>query len=279
MTNEERIQELYKETLEDYKFWSNDLNMHFGYFIPFKTSLIRRDEMLNEMNHQIFKHLGIEGVEAHIIDLGCGVGGTMRYGVSTYPQLRITGCTISPFQVEVGNALLQGKKAEIIKGDYRRTKLPENEFDGALSAESLCHSGCALEALQEAYRLIKPDGKFVIADAFIKNDPERMNLLSKAVYQGLCKHWNLEGLGNVREVKANLEEIGFRNVSVKNICHRVAPSILHVPIAITTFTVMELLKHQRLKQESIRNMMGSFYALLSGLCMQDFGYYLITAEK
>jgi len=45
----------YNEATEDYEFWSKDFNMHFGYFIPFKTNLFKRDDMLNEMNNEVFK--------------------------------------------------------------------------------------------------------------------------------------------------------------------------------------------------------------------------------
>jgi len=53
-TNKENLADFYNETTEDYEFWSKDFNMHFGYYIPFKTSLLKRDSMLNEMNNQVF---------------------------------------------------------------------------------------------------------------------------------------------------------------------------------------------------------------------------------
>jgi len=40
--------DLYNEATEDYEFWSKDFNMHFGYYIPFKTNPFKRDTMLNE---------------------------------------------------------------------------------------------------------------------------------------------------------------------------------------------------------------------------------------
>ena len=51
--------DFYNEATEDYEFWSKDFNMHFGYFIPFKTNPFKRDSMLNEMNNQVVKRLGI----------------------------------------------------------------------------------------------------------------------------------------------------------------------------------------------------------------------------
>jgi len=145
--------------------------------------------------------------------------------------------------------------------------------------ESFCHSGCSKEALKEAYRVLKPNSSFVMADAFTKKEVNKMNPLSKQVNKGLCASWSLESLGNINQVKEYLKAVGFKNIEVKNIWYRVAPSVLHVPFVISSFILKKLFNKEPLKKESINNMKGSFYALLSSLCLQDFGYYIITASK
>lgn len=279
LTNEKGIIQLYNEATKDYSFWSKDFNMHFGYYIPFKTSLLKRDSMLNEMNKQLFSLLQIENKEMHIIDLGCGIGGTIKYGVNNYKNLQITGCTIVPFQVINGNKFINNNRAKIENIDYKHTGFSENKFDGAMAIESFCHSGCSIEALKEAYRILKPNTKFVIADAFVKKEYNKMNIFSKKIHQGLSKCWSLEKLGNINNVKKEMESIGFKNIKIKNIWYRVAPSVLHVPFVILGFILRKLINNEELKRESIDNMKGSFYALLTSLCMQDYGYYIISAEK
>ncbi|WP_299107412.1 class I SAM-dependent methyltransferase [uncultured Tenacibaculum sp.] len=278
-TNEEEMIKLYNEATKDYSFWSKDLNMHFGYYIPFKTSLLKRDSMLNQMNEQLFSLLEVANKEKHIIDLGCGIGGTMKYGINNHKKLRITGCTIVPFQVKYGNNFINNDQAKIENIDYKHTQFSDNKFDGAMAIESFCHSGCSKEALEEAYRVLKPNSKFVMADAFVKRDYKEMNIFSKKVHRGLSKCWSLERLGNINRVKEDMENIGFKNVKVKNIWYRVAPSVLHVPFAISGFILRKIINNEELKEESIHNMKGSFYALLTSLCMQDFGYYIVSAEK
>ena len=63
-TERNRIEmiDFYNEASEDYEFWSNDFNMHFGYFIPFRTNVLKRDTMLNEMNNQVLKRLSFDGI-------------------------------------------------------------------------------------------------------------------------------------------------------------------------------------------------------------------------
>ncbi|MDT7832244.1 methyltransferase domain-containing protein [Flavobacteriaceae bacterium S356] len=276
---EGKISDFYDKATEDYRFWSKDLNMHFGYYIPFKTNFLKRDTMLNAMNAHLFSLLDIQNKKSHVVDLGCGMGATMKYGISRSPNLAVTGYTISEFQVKFGHKFLNSERASIMNADYRNTKALDSSYDGALAIESFCHSGCSIKALKESHRILKSGANLVIADAFGKKSKDEMNFLSQKVYDGLCKSWNLKKLGNIEKVKVQLEEIGFKDVSVKNVWYRVAPSVLHVPFAIMGFVIKRLLKNQPLKKESKENLKGSFYALLTALCLQDFGYYIITAKK
>ena len=278
-TNEEKITHFYDNATEDYEFWSKDMNMHFGYFIPFQTNPLRRDTMLNKMNEKIFSLLNLNKETNHIADLGCGMGATMKYGIDHYPNLQIKGCTISNFQVEYGNRLINSERGEISNRDYTNTQFSNDSFDGVYAIESFCHSGCSPEALKESHRILKPDGTLVIADAFCKKDRTQMNPLSRKVHDGLSESWSLKKLGNIKVVKEELEKLGYQEVLVQNIWYRVAPSVLHVPFAITGFILKQLFQFKPLKKESIKNLKGSFYALLSGLCLRDFGYYIITAKK
>jgi len=278
-TTKQEIIHFYNEATEDYEFWSNDLNMHFGYYIPFKTNILKRDTMLNEMNHQIFDRLQAPKQNSLIADLGCGIGGTMRYGLKKYPLTSIIGVTISRFQVVEGNKLLKNKNGLILEENYCDTSFANNSVDGAYAIESFCHSGHSKLALQEAYRILKPNSKLVIADAFLKKEKENLCTVSNYCYEQLCRGWSLEGLGNISEVKSHLQEIGYRHITIEDVSFRVAPSVLHVPFAITGFILKKIFKKETLKPQSWKNLKGSLFSLLSGLHMKSFGYYIITAEK
>lgn len=278
-TTKENLIELYDEATEDYEFWSKDFNMHFGYYIPFKTTLFKRDTMLNEMNNQVFNRLNFSKRNGLVMDLGCGIGGTMHYGLRKYPRLSILGVTLSPFQVREGNKRLQHMNGLILEENYCKTSFADTSFDSAYAIESFCHSGHSKEALTEAYRILKPNGKLVIADAFLKKDPDQLCPGGHYCYDQLCKGWSLEGLGSIVRVKKSLEEIGFKNVIVEDISFRVAPSVLHVPFAITGFILKKIFRKETLKLESWKNLKGSLFALLSGLHMKSFGYYIVTAKK
>ncbi|MCB0398968.1 MAG: methyltransferase domain-containing protein [Winogradskyella sp.] len=271
--------DFYNEATEDYQFWSNDYNMHFGYFIPFKTNPFRRDSMLNEMNKQVTKRLNISKTKNRLIDLGCGMGGTMRYALKHNKNVIAYGVTLSDFQVQKGNELLKGKNGIILKENYNHTSFQSNSFDSAIAIESFCHSGHNYNSLKEMHRLLKPGGRFVMADAFLKKDKSQLCKGGKYAYNKLCSHWSLEKLETYQFIKKTLDDLGFKDIKIEDISMRVAPSVLHVPFAITGFVFKKLFRFNTLKKESLHNLKGSFYALLSGLHIKSFGYYIISATK
>tara|TARA_R110002072_G_scaffold14272_2_gene59415 strand:- start:125808 stop:126689 length:882 start_codon:yes stop_codon:yes gene_type:complete len=273
------ITDFYNEATSDYSFWSKDLNMHFGYFIFGKTNPFRRDSMLNQMNQQIYKRLQLPKLKSFVIDLGCGMGGSMRHFLKRNPTLSMLGVTLSPFQVKEGNKLLEHTNGIILEENYCQTSVANQSADGVIAMESLCHSGHSKESLREAYRILKPGAHFVLADAFLKKTPATFCQGASYSYTKLCKGWSLDGLGVISEVKENLQQIGFSNVTVEDISFRVAPSVFHVPFAIVGFLLKNIFQGKTLKHQSWSNLKASFYALLSGLHLNDFGYFIITAKK
>lgn len=273
------ISHFYNETIVDYKFWSADLNMHFGYFIPFKTNPFKRDQMLNAMNDQVYNRLIKPTDKGTFVDLGCGIGGTMRHFSKRNPNITMLGVTLSDKQVREGNKHLKNVSGVILNEDYRSTSIPSGSITGTYAIESLCHCGHSPEALREAYRILKKDGKLVIADAFLKKSPYKLKGLSSYSYKKLCSSWSLDGLGVVEEVSQNLKKIGFNSIQIENISFRVAPSLFHVPFSILTYTFMQLIKGKRIKKTSKDNLMASLFSLISGFHLNDFGYYIITAKK
>jgi cyclopropane fatty-acyl-phospholipid synthase-like methyltransferase len=271
--------DFYNEATEDYEFWSKDYNMHFGYFRMFKTNMFKRDAMLNEMNNQVMKRLQINSQKHRLVDLGCGMGATMRHALKQFKNLIAYGVTLSDFQLKQGNELLKGKNGIIIKENYNETSFQSNAFNSAVAIESFCHSGHDNKSIQEAFRILKPGGRLVIADAFLKKEPSELCIGSHYAYQKLCNHWSLEKLEQIDNYEQDLNQAGFSNVKIEDISFRVAPSVLHVPFAIIGFALKKLWNTKSLKRESLHNLKGSFYALLSGLHMKSFGYYIITATK
>lgn len=271
--------DFYNEATEDYEFWSRDFNMHFGYFVPFQTNPFKRDSMLNQMNMQVLNKLDLNTQKSRLIDLGCGMGGTMRYALKYQENLTTYGVTLSGFQVQHGNVLLQNSNGIILEENYNETSFQANTFDAAVAIESFCHSGHDASSIQEAARILKPGGRLVIADAFLKKDRTQLCNGARYAYEQLCNHWSLEKLETIANIEYILENNGFTDIRIQDASFKVAPSVLHVPFAIIGYTLKKLLRFKAIKRESFHNLKGSFYALLAGLHFSSFGYFIIKATK
>lgn len=278
-TSHKELIDFYDEATEDYLSWSRSYNMHFGYYRLFHTNPFKRDSMLNEMNEQVYKRLRPGNGPVRIADLGCGMGATMKHGLKAFPNISITGLTLSQFQFEEGNKLLKGYRGAILRENYNAAPFADGYFQGLIAIESFCHSGHSMQTFTEAFRLLAPKGRLVIADAFLKKPVEQFSASAAYAYRKLCEGWKLEGLGDIISTRKKLEEAGFKKILIEDISFRVAPSVMHVPFATLGFMLRKKLKGEPIRPQSLNNLKGSVYALLSGMHLRAFGYYMISCEK
>jgi hypothetical protein len=131
----------------------------------------------------------------------------------------------------------------------------------------------------EVHRILRNEGRLVIADGFLKSPEVSLNSCVGRIYKGICENWALPGMMNVEAVRNCLKIAGFRDVKFEEISWKVAPSVLHVPIVIVMFLIYKKIRRERLSRQSINNLKGSFQTLLLGLHRRNFGYFLVTAKK
>ena len=280
----EQLIAYYEQAGPDFGEWSPGFNMHFGYyrlgFNPF-----RREPMLNEMNRQVLDRLRLTGGGEHlIVDLGCGVGATVRYAASRFPRAQVLGLTVVPWQVEKGNAWnrevgLQ-ERAKLQLADYTSSNLAAGSVDGAVAIESSCHAaGADKEAfVREAARILRPGGRLVVADGFRKHG-RPLGPVSSRLHDALCRSFVLPELAQTERFASALVRHGFEDVAIEDIAWRVAPSALHAPVAVLWFMLKQVLQGKRLSEWRINNLRGSVLSTLTGMNRFAFGYYLVSATR
>ena len=143
-SKKEQIISYYEGAGPDYFAWSKNYNMHFGYYEkgmnPFSL-----EPMLERLNSEVLQRLEIEkNSQSHIADFGCGLGASLRYCAKQYPQAKLKGVTIVPWQVEQGNFLCSTSgltdRLKIIESDYTHTPIASNSLDGVFAIESGCYA-------------------------------------------------------------------------------------------------------------------------------------------
>src|SRR5260221_6250301 len=92
------LEQYYREAGPDYAAWSREFNMHFGYYRG-GVNPVRRETMLEQMNAEVLARLKLEGIaEPQLLDLGCGLGATLRSFALRLPQAQLLGSTRVPLQ-------------------------------------------------------------------------------------------------------------------------------------------------------------------------------------
>jgi len=284
-TRYDRLIAYYEEAGPDFAQWSAAFNMHFGYYRA-GLNPFRREPMLSELNRQVLDRLQLAAdTSGLIVDMGCGVGATVREAAARFPLKDVCGITVVPWQMEKGNAwnrrLGVHPRARLELRDYTATGFASAMVDGAYAIESACHApGIDKDPfVREAARILKPGARLVVADGFRKNPAIALGPLSGPLHRALCHSFVLPELAEVESFVAALERHGFDDVAVEDASWRVAPSALHAPAAVAWFALKKAIRGEALGQWSINNLKGSVLSALVGALRWKFGYYLVSARR
>lgn len=229
-SHEKDIAEYYESTWSDFVKWmktDKSLGLHFGYY---EKGIRTYEEAVINMNYFVGRLLDLDTqVENNIsiLDIGCGVGGSSIYLAKKYPHFKFIGITIVLEQVYLAKKFAREKhvssNTEFILGNYLKTGVVNNYFDGAFAIESACHAEDKKEFLLEAYRILKPNKKLVVVDGFLTKKPS--NYFIQAAYDFYRKVWVIPHLEVIDDFTSNLEDIGFGNIKLQDISKNVSKAI------------------------------------------------------
>ncbi len=281
------LEQYYSEAGPDYAAWSREFNMHFGYYRAGSNPL-DRESMLEQMNAEVLTKLQVHDIaEPRLLDLGCGLGATLRSFARRLPRARLLGVTRVPWQVEQARALNDragcAKRVRVIEGNYEDTLLPSSSYDGAYALESSCHARGADKAalLAEAHRLLRPGGRLVVADGFLGGNGVRFaSATQQRIYRKLCECWVIEELAQLHPFTARLEQLGFADIAVAHLQLRVAPSVAHIPWVTLKFLLTDVVFGDRkMTRARWNNVLAPVLLPLVSAPLGPMTYCMIAATK
>jgi len=278
------LEQYYSEAGPDYAAWSPEFNMHFGYYRAGANPL-NREAMLEQMNAEVLARLQVNGITApRLLDLGCGLGATLRSFARRLPHSELLGVTRVPWQVEQARALNASAgyrdRIGVIEADYENTPLASSSFDGVYALESSCYAQGSdkRRLLEEAHRLLRPGGRLVVVDGFLRG--RFVSRAQQRIYRKVCACWVVEDFAERQAFVRRLEKLGFREITVEHLQMRVAPSVMHVPWVSLKFLLTDVVFGTRpMTRARWNNVLAPLLLPLVSAPLGPLTYCMITAMK
>ena len=187
--------------------WS-PTGVHYGFW---EADTTRHGEAIRNMDRTVAAGLALRP-GARVLDAGCGIGGTSIFLAEAY-GVDVVGITLSEDQLRrarrAATTCAASERPTFRIGDYLSTGFPEESFDGVFAIESVCYAKDKWDFMHEAFRVLRPGGRRVVADGFIGKP---MTARDVRRYRHFVEGLALDNLATVQQFETSLAAVGFVHV-------------------------------------------------------------------
>ena len=191
--------------------------MHRAVTGPGVTTKAEAFRYVEDMIAALARRLAPGASPAQVIDLGCGVGGSLCYLAGHLPIVG-TGITLSPTQARLARERIAAAglsdRLKIIAGDF--TDVPEEipPADLVFAIESFVHAPDARRFFAQCRRLVRPRGALVICDDFRR---PTVGAEVTAAIERFCRGWHVNTLLEPGDLHALARAAGFEHESTTDL--------------------------------------------------------------
>ncbi|NBD32489.1 MAG: methyltransferase domain-containing protein [Cyanobacteria bacterium] len=228
---EQEIQDFYDASSS---LWENiwGEHMHHGYYGRSGTNKVSRRQAQIDIIEELlyWGHLSAtKSSPSQILDVGCGIGGSTLYLAQKF-NATAQGITLSPEQAK--RATERAKSANLEErvqfqvANALALPFADHSFDLVWSLESGEHFPDKAKFLQEAYRVLKPGGKLLMATWCHRPTDSLAGELTADEKQHLAEIYRVYCLPYVislPEYRAIAQEVGFQEIKCDDWSQAVDP--------------------------------------------------------
>jgi tocopherol O-methyltransferase len=213
----------YDHTRFDYRvMWSRRSRaVHFGYYDEHAD---KHAAALHNLNRVLADLAGIKPGE-RVLDAGCGWGSACIW-LARHRQALATGISIVPAQINDCQifALKKGiANVHFLQADFCQMPFANDSFDVVWACESICHAAQKLDFYREAYRVLKPGGRLVLAEYIRAERPASPS--EETLLAAWLRPWAIPDLDTTEEHRAHVLAAGFSVCTLQDVTPQVQVSL------------------------------------------------------
>lgn len=219
------VAEYYNQTQFDYRaVWgNNDSNAkHFGFYD--KNHTVHADALLN--TNKILSNWAKVQSGDQILDAGCGQGGS-SFWLAANKGAQCTGISLEDKHInmckEKAVELNLTDLTNFVVADFTKTPFDDNAFDVFWAIESQCHAFSKADFYKEAFRVLKPGGRLIVADYIRAKRP--LELHDEKLLMKWVNNWIIPDINSEKEHLADLDASGFKKATMTNVNKYVSVSL------------------------------------------------------
>jgi len=281
LKNDKEIQSYYNSTHFEYQLiWNWNLKttpaLHFGYYDEKAT---KHAQAIFRINEVLADWADIkEGTT--VLDAGCGLGNSTLW-LTQHRKAKVIGITLVESQVEIAYKMAKKQNiqgAEFRTANYLNAPFEDESFEVVWAIESQCHTVDKSLFYKEAFRLLKPGGRLVIADSI--RSSRQLNTEDETLLKNIFNAWAVPDIDTIEEHQVNAAKAGFINFEAKNVSKNMFVSYKNLRKTINKLTPLAEIMYRLRILSKIRYDNFKQSGKQADALEQDlFRYYTLLAHK